>query len=449
MKARSRKPLIVTCPNMEQEFSTQTLEVNLGDLDIVSDMDVLGDLDIVSDMEVLGDEQEVRVTRNRRKKFSSEASARLNQMYLSGITKPDKKLREELARDCDKTPRSIQIWFQNRRAKSKANPLKQRSSSPLPIGDNSSAEHLTDSVNSIKNQVKGVSKKAVPLSKLNCKTGSKIGCPLSAQIYCSPRPSPYAHPMTARVFPDDPAADSSFNFSMKSYSSPQLDTTPWLTSPQLSPPKLSPYQKYSPQSQNSASPLTSSPQSQNSVSPLKKYDSSPQSQNSVSPLKKYDFSPQSQNSVSPLTKYDSSPQMFSVAEKSYFPNPSQLDHYQFKVHPTNTFVNHQAHRQFSNIQTTQFSHDANAMLSSADSHFLPKLEQITLSDMFENHTQSAMPFVMSSDMFSFADVPTIDVRFIDAPGPLPNNHRFKKFASQTDMNEITGDPAKFIEWLSK
>jgi hypothetical protein len=55
-------------------------------------------------------------------RFSIDACERLMELYESGITKPSKQLREELALELGKTPRSIQIWFQNKRAKAKRNP---------------------------------------------------------------------------------------------------------------------------------------------------------------------------------------------------------------------------------------------------------------------------------------------------------------------------------------
>jgi hypothetical protein len=57
---------------------------------------------------------------NPRKRFTEQGSARLLDLYESGITKPKKKLREELAKELGKDPRSIQIWFQNKRAKEKS-----------------------------------------------------------------------------------------------------------------------------------------------------------------------------------------------------------------------------------------------------------------------------------------------------------------------------------------
>ena len=54
-----------------------------------------------------------------RMRFSIEANDRLTQIYNSGIDKPNRALREELGRELDKSPRSIQIWFQNKRAKGK------------------------------------------------------------------------------------------------------------------------------------------------------------------------------------------------------------------------------------------------------------------------------------------------------------------------------------------
>jgi hypothetical protein len=60
-----------------------------------------------------------------RLRFTVEASARLASLFESGVVKPNKALREQLATELQKTPRSIQIWFQNKRAK-----LKRPSASP-------------------------------------------------------------------------------------------------------------------------------------------------------------------------------------------------------------------------------------------------------------------------------------------------------------------------------
>jgi hypothetical protein len=73
-----------------------------------------------------------RGTKPPRGRFSNEACQRLLKIYESGIIKPNKALREELAKELDKTPRSIQIWFQNKRAKAKRHPSSpdSRESSP-------------------------------------------------------------------------------------------------------------------------------------------------------------------------------------------------------------------------------------------------------------------------------------------------------------------------------
>lgn len=55
-----------------------------------------------------------------RLRFSNDACTRLLSIYESGVIKPNKALREQLGQELDKTPRSIQIWFQNKRAKAKA-----------------------------------------------------------------------------------------------------------------------------------------------------------------------------------------------------------------------------------------------------------------------------------------------------------------------------------------
>lgn len=54
-----------------------------------------------------------------RLRFSNEACSRLQLIYDSGNIKPSRQLREELGKELGKSARSIQIWFQNKRAKAK------------------------------------------------------------------------------------------------------------------------------------------------------------------------------------------------------------------------------------------------------------------------------------------------------------------------------------------
>ncbi|KAI8049271.1 homeobox domain-containing protein [Syncephalis plumigaleata] len=55
----------------------------------------------------------------RRQRLTSHETARLLALFNSGETHPDQSRREELARELGVPVRSIQIWFQNRRAKAK------------------------------------------------------------------------------------------------------------------------------------------------------------------------------------------------------------------------------------------------------------------------------------------------------------------------------------------
>jgi hypothetical protein len=116
-----------------------------------------------------------------RLRFSSEASERLMAIYQSGISKPNKQLREELAKDLNKTPRSIQIWFQNRRAKAKVSALKGEF---FPGGDDNENLH---------------SAKA-NLSKLNMNAVESLASPQSAKFLGSPLRSPYSGPKSAYAF---------------------------------------------------------------------------------------------------------------------------------------------------------------------------------------------------------------------------------------------------------
>ena len=123
--------------------------------------------------------------RNPRMRFSPEASERLMAIYMSGISKPNKQLREELALDLNKTPRSIQIWFQNRRAKAKVNASKGDYS---PNGDSEENENFP------------LDHSKSNLSKLNMNAVESLASPRSAKLNRSPLKSPYTGPKSAYAF---------------------------------------------------------------------------------------------------------------------------------------------------------------------------------------------------------------------------------------------------------
>ena len=54
-----------------------------------------------------------------RKRIGSLQIAELQALFYSGIRFPDKQLREKLGEKLGLTPRTIQVWFQNRRQNSK------------------------------------------------------------------------------------------------------------------------------------------------------------------------------------------------------------------------------------------------------------------------------------------------------------------------------------------
>ncbi|KAJ3305867.1 hypothetical protein HDV03_000976 [Kappamyces sp. JEL0829] len=289
-----------------------------------------------------------------------------------------------------------------------------------------------------KKTMKGVvSKKAAPLSRLNIKSASNgKGGPTSAQAYNSPRASPYAHPMTAHFFPDT-TAESLFSFPSahsgmmvkKALSSPQLSTA--VSSQGLV--------SNSPQK----SPLSTNTSPSQRMSPLQRFESSPQFLQAVAEETAAGFpypSPLDQQMAS------TSATSFSVPGRTFPPRFSRI---QTNMLPQGTSAQFPYALEMGTQDVPMYNN--NAVLNSAGSDYLPNMDPLAIksaSTIFDG-SQSAMPFAMSSDMFSFADVPTIDARFIDVSQTLPSQIQSKFASSHPDLNEITNDPAKFIDWLSK
>ena len=55
----------------------------------------------------------------RRRRLTPEETRKLTEVFMHETTKPDASLRQQLADEMGMTPRAIQVWFQNRRAKVK------------------------------------------------------------------------------------------------------------------------------------------------------------------------------------------------------------------------------------------------------------------------------------------------------------------------------------------
>ncbi|KAI8900018.1 hypothetical protein BC833DRAFT_583339 [Globomyces pollinis-pini] len=58
---------------------------------------------------------------SKKGRYSPEATATLLKLYLQGVDRPNRAQREQLGLELNKTPRQIQIWFQNKRIKHKRN----------------------------------------------------------------------------------------------------------------------------------------------------------------------------------------------------------------------------------------------------------------------------------------------------------------------------------------
>jgi 2-keto-4-pentenoate hydratase len=65
------------------------------------------------------EEENKKVLKPLRKRIGSLQIAELQALFDSGIRFPDKQLRERMGEKMGLTPRTIQVWFQNRRQNSK------------------------------------------------------------------------------------------------------------------------------------------------------------------------------------------------------------------------------------------------------------------------------------------------------------------------------------------
>ena len=72
--------------------------------------------------DLLNDEKEAKI-KPLRKRIGGFQIIELQEIFNSGIRFPDKNLRESLGEKLGLTPRTIQVWFQNRRQNSKCSGL--------------------------------------------------------------------------------------------------------------------------------------------------------------------------------------------------------------------------------------------------------------------------------------------------------------------------------------
>jgi hypothetical protein len=316
--------------------------------------------------------------RTPRMRFSQEACDRLYSLYKAGISKPNKQLREELAKELGTTPRSIQIWFQNRRAKAKHIFAQY-------------GQEISD-----EEEFPGLyNRKQLNLSlNMNSLPSSHSSSPKSAHTpyYSSPYSSSYVNHLQSRPSPGQRRI-SADNITSSPYSSVQRRHSSQFLPQQMRSTSLGGIYQRSPQGSF-----------QSPVSHLLGYDSP-----SFGDLMKNDYS---------LTK-----------EQSAYPSPQEMQY----GRPSKSFSSNGSGK-IDSSQSGSFPPSATELIRSSPT-------SVINGSRFCQEPLNDTPYHTG---FNFENMSSNE----NEPFHESGASKSKFAATLPDLQEITSDPSKFINWLN-